>query len=152
MKTKFLIIVLSIFFLENCDYKPVFSSQNIDLKFNSIEYDNSKINRILGRSIKSLSKNDSSNIYDVKIKTIESERIVTKDKKGNAEIYELKLVLEITFINTEKQKEHKKTIIEQITYKNNDNKFELKQYKNQLLDQMIQKMLQDILKFITLIK
>lgn len=152
MKTKFLIIILSIFFLENCDYKPVFSSQNIDLKFNSIEYDNSKINRILGRSIKSLSKNDSSNIYDVKIKTIESERIVTKDKKGNAEIYELKLVLEITFINTEKQKEHKKTIIEQITYKNNDNKFELKQYKNQLLDQMIQKMLQDILKFITLIK
>ncbi len=152
MKTKFLILIISIFFLKNCDYKPVFSSQNIDLKFNSIKYDNSKINRILGRSIKSLSKNDSSNIYDVKINTIESERIVTKDKQGNAEIYELKLVLNITFINTEKQKEHKKTIIEQITYKNNDNKFELKQYKNQLLDQMIQKMLQDILKFVTLVK
>lgn len=152
MKTKFLIIIISFFLLKNCDYKPVFSSQNIDLKFNSIEYDNSKINRILVRSIKSLSKNDSSNIYDVKINTIKSERIVTKDKQGNAEIYELKLALEITFINTEKKKEHKKTIIEQITYKNNDNKFELKQYKNQLLDQMIQKMLQDILKFVTLIK
>ena len=52
MKTKFLILIISIFFLKNCDYKPVFSSQNIDLKFNSIKYDNSKINRILGRSIK----------------------------------------------------------------------------------------------------
>ena len=138
--------------MKSCGYKPVFSAKNIDLNFNNITYDNNRVNRTLARSIKSLSKKKSSNLYDVKIDTNEIERIVSKNKKGNAEIYELKLILEITFTNVNNQKKYKKILTEQITFKNSDNKFELKQYKNQLLDQIIQKMLQDILKFITLFK
>ena len=148
MIKKILIPVIIILFLKSCGYTPIFTSKNLDINFNNIDYKKNALNKSFARSIKSLSNINSSNFYDVEINAESNRTTVTKDSKGNAEVYKLELSLEITLIGKSNESKIKETFMKSVNYKNSSDKFQLKQNENNLIDQMTQSILQDILKFV----
>ena len=148
MIKKILLSILIILFINSCGYSPMFTSKNIDMNFKNIKYEENALNRNFARSIGSLSNINSTNLYGVNIDAKTRRTIVAKDSKGNAEIYKLELSLEITLIGINNKSQSKQRFIKSVNYKNNSDKFQLRQNENSLVDQMSQGILEDILKFI----
>ena len=146
-------IILSVFFfLNGCGFTPIFNSKNINININKIDHDNNNINRSFAKSISNFSNQTSDNFYNLYINSFSEKNIVAKDSKGNPSVYNLRLKVDITLINNNDKKEIKRNFSENINLNNIDDKFKLKNTENILLDQMSQKILQDILKFLANIK
>jgi len=152
MIKKSFIILTVFFFLSGCGFTPIFNSKNINIKIGEIDYDNNKINRNFAKSISNLSNQTSDNFYNLNISSFSEKNIAAKDSKGNPSVYNLRLKVDITLINNNDEKVIKRIFSENINLNNIDDKFKLKNTEDILLDQMSQKILQDIFKFLANIK
>ena len=152
MIKKSFIVLTFLFYLNGCGFTPIFNSENINIKIDKIDYDNNKINRNFAKSISNFSNQASNNLYNLYINSFSEKNIVAKDSKGNSSVYNLQLKVDISLINNIDEKEIKKSFSENINLNNIDDKFKLKNTEDILLDQMSQKILQDILKFLADIK
>ena len=137
--------LLTITLISNCGYRPIYSSSNLDLKLNNINFESNKINNQIVRSLKLFSNPDGSKSYDINIETKKEKRIVSKNSKGDTELYELKINLKM--IVETKTKKITKNFENKIKYNNNDNKFELKQYETEIEKQMISDLIEQIIIF-----
>jgi len=135
-------------FFNGCGFSPIFNAENINININKIDFNNNKINRNFAKRISAFSNQKSNNLYDLYINSYSTKDVATKDSKGNPSIYRLQLKVDITLINNNDKKELKKSFFENVNINNNDDKFKLKITEDTLIDQMSQKILQDILKFI----
>jgi hypothetical protein len=145
-------ITLAIFFLLNgCGFTPIFNASNLNINIDKIDFDNNKINRNFANSIKGFSNQKSNEVYSLYISSFSTKNILAKDSKGDTSVYNLELKVSITLINNNNSKELKKSFTENINLNSSDDKFKLKITENTLIDQMSQKILQDILKFIATI-
>lgn len=131
MIKNFFIIFSLLFFLPSCGYEPVYTSKNLNFTIRNIEKENSKINNQFESLIRARNIPENENELDLNIKTIKVKNTKSKDKKGKTLIYELNIKLTI-LINKNGTNLKEKTLSESITYNNNDNKFELKQYEDEL--------------------
>jgi len=147
IKKSFIILIIFLF-LNGCGFTPIFNSENINMNINKIDFDNNKINRNLAKTISAFSNQNNNNIYDLYIYSYSTKNVATKDSKGNPSIYNLQLKVDITLINNNDKEELKKSFFESINLNNNDDKFKLKIIEDNLIEQMSQKILQDILKFL----
>ena len=141
MKKKhfFIINFLILILLEGCGYEPIYSSKNFLFKIGKIDYENNQINNQVVRSLKSLSNQNARNTLDLKLSSTEEKRIVSKNKSGDAEIFELKILVEV-IIN-----DQQKSFSSSQNYNNNENKFELNQYEIEIEKQIINGIIDDIL-------
>jgi hypothetical protein len=137
--------LLTITLISNCGYKPIYSTSNLDLKLNKINFESNKINNQIVRSLQLFSNPDGSKSYDINIETKKEKRIVSKNSKGDTELYELKINLKM--IVETKTKKIAKNFENKIKYNNNDNKFELKQYETEIEKQMISDLIEQIIIF-----
>lgn len=147
IKKKLIILIIFLFF-NGCGFSPIFNAENINININKIDFNNNKINRNFAKRISAFSNQKSNNLYDLYINSYSTKDVATKDSKGNPSIYRLQLKVDITLINNNDKKELKKSFFENVNINNNDDKFKLKITEDTLIDQMSQKILQDILKFI----
>ena len=146
-------IIFTIFlFLNSCGFTPIFNTENINININKVDFNNNKLNRNFAKTISTFSDQKSNNSYNIFIESFSTKNIATKDSKGNPSVYNLQLKVDITLIDNFKKKEIKKSFSENINLNNNDDKFKLKNTENALIEQMSQKILQDILKFLATIK
>ena len=136
---------LTIALTNNCGYRPIYSTSNLDLKLNRINFEPNKINNQIVRSLKFFSNPDGSKNYDVNIETKKEKRIVSKNSKGDTELYELKITLKM--IVETKTKKIMRNFENKIKYSNNDNKFELKQYESEIEKQIISDLIEQIIIF-----
>ena len=137
--------LLTITLISNCGYKPIYSTSNLDLKLNKINFESNKINNQIVRSLQLFSNPDGSKSYDINIETKKEKRIVSKNSKGDTELYELKINLKM--IVETKTKKIAKNFENKIKYNNNDNKFELKQYESEIEKQIISYLIEQIIIF-----
>jgi hypothetical protein len=151
IKKNFTIFTIFLF-LNSCGFTPIFNKENINININKVDFNNNKINRNFARTISTFSDQKSNNSYNIFLESFSTKNIATKDSKGNPSVYNLRLKVDITLIDNFKKKEIKKSFSENINLKNNDDKFKLKNTENALIEQMSQKILQDILKFLATIK
>ena len=131
--------------LTSCDYTPIYSTENSKFKLNQIEVDgNKKINKLILRKISRLQKTESNLIYDLDIISSEQINSISKDSKGNTTILEMIIS---TNINVKKNNFiiKKYNFSENFTYKNNSNKFELKQYEKDIQNTMIEKIVENLI-------
>ena len=132
-------------FTKGCGYTPIYSSNNLDLKFNKIEYAPNTLNRQIFQTLTSLSNSTGKKEYDVKFKTIKQRNIVSKNSKGDTETYELKITLDLNVNND--GIEYFKKFSSKIKYSNNDNKFELNQYEVEIEKQIVNDLIERIIIF-----
>ena len=147
MKKK-IILICCLFFLTNCGYNPLYSSKNSsDILINKIETaGEKKINRQI-LSLLSLDEvGELENSYVLNINTKKNKRIVSKDKQGNASVYNLNLEINIS-LNKDNQKVTK-TFTSDFSYNTQKNKFELSREENKILNNLVESMVQKIILFI----
>ena len=147
IKKSFIILIIFLF-LNGCGFTPILNSENINININKIDFDNNKINRNLAKTINNFSNQTDNNPYDLYISSYSTKNVAAKDSKGNPSIYNLQLKVNITLINNNDKEELKKSFFENINLNNIDDKFKLKIIEDNLTEQMSQKILQDILKFL----
>ena len=147
MKKIFLFLIL-ILFVNQCGYEKVYSSKNLNFSIKNIKKENNTINNELSNALLGLlSKKKSENTFDLEIQTIRSTEIKSKDSKGDPSVYVLKLETKIIVKNMENE-EYTNVIYEEMNYNNNDDKFELSQYINEIEKILIKETVKKIIDYL----
>ena len=138
----FLIFLL----LSQCGYETIYSSKNIKFNIKEIKIEN---NFNIGRQIKNrfevISSDSPNNVsYTLKINSYFNKTTASKDKQGNPKTFNLSVIVNVTFIDN-KNIERNKSFVENINYNNDENKFSLKQYENSLIENLTDKIVDNLL-------
>ena len=141
----FLSLAGIIFFLYSCGYSPIYSSTNLNLKIEKIDYKKSVLNNQIARSLKLFSNPEGSNNYNIKFNTKTERRVVSKNSKGTTEVYEIKIILDLNVFNDDNN--YSKKFTDVMKYRNNENKFELKQYEKEIEKQITNDLIEKIIAY-----
>jgi len=128
-------LLFFLFLLSSCTYEPILSNKNHDFSIN--------VNKVNGdRKINSIIVNNFYNLkgkekkYDLIISSTKVKNIISKDSKGDPLIFEL-----LINVNYSVKKDGKTLIVNKInrkaTYNNITDKFELENYENTILNNLI---------------
>ena len=143
-KKIYLFLLFTIILIINgCGYTPIYSSKSNSFKINNIEYEDNKINQKIVKSLKSISNDNSSNEIDLIISSSKDKRILSKNKSGTAEIFELRINLNVTYLS------RVKTFNMKQNYSNVDNKFQLKEYEKIIEKQLIDELVDKLINYLT---
>ena len=147
-KIYFLILIfLCLSLLQSCGYKPVYSSKNSKLKIVEIEYSKNTLNDQIIKIIRSFSNPKSLKSYNLKLETNKIKKVVSKNSKGDPQTYEIKISAKIVMFNDTNS--FTKNFSEQTRYQDIENKFQLKQYEIQVEEQILDRIIESILLFLT---
>jgi hypothetical protein len=142
-KIYLVLLFTTILIINGCGYTPIYSSKINSFKINNIEYEDNKINQKIVKSLKSISNDNSSNEIDLIISSSKEKRILSKNKSGKAEIFELRINLNVTYLN------RVKTLNMKQNYSNVDNKFQLKEYEKIIEKQLIDELVDSLINYLT---
>jgi len=142
-KIYLVLLFTTILIINGCGYTPIYSSKINSFKINNIEYEDNKINQRIVKSIKSISNINSSNEINLIISSSKEKKILSKDKNGKAEKFELRINLKVTYLD------HVKTFSMKQNYNNFDNKFQLKEYEHIIEKQLINGLVDSLINYIT---
>ena len=138
-------ILFILFFLNHCEYKPIYSDLNeADFKLNVVDIEgDSEMNSLVSSSIKKYSKKSSNKIYDLRIQTKYIKENLIKNKKGETTTYLLNN--EIIFYVTNKEINKNYKFSERIKTKTNNNQFEFKKYESSLKNNFINSKINELI-------
>ncbi len=144
MMKKKLIFIL--FFLTSCGFEPIYSSKNSnDFVFKKIETIGEKtINR---RIISAISAKENNIDFSHKKLILENEKNIietSKNTKGQPDSFKMAIKFKITLIDN-KNNSSEKIFYEEFSYKNKDNKFDLSEYEIKLENDLIDKIIEDLI-------
>ena len=143
-KKIYLILLSTIIIIVNgCGYTPIYSSKINSFKINNIEYEDNKINKKIVKSLKSISNINSPNEINLIISSSKEKKVLSKNKNGKAEIFELKINLNVTYLNSVE------TLSIKQNYNNFDNKFQLKEYEKIIEKQLIDGLVDNLINYLT---
>ena len=145
------IIFVFLFFLTSCGYQPLYSGKNTsDFLFNKILLEGNKnINR---KIISTLSFKEVPDNFDYdELIIISNKKIVetSKNSKGQVTSYRTEINLEFKIVNNNeimKQKNFSKDF----SYNNLDNKFDLTSYQDEVENNLVNKIIEELIIFINL--
>jgi len=141
---KKLLLVIFIF-LYGCGFKPLYSDKEFkNLEFSKITLSgNTSVNRKIINSLKISKKND---VLDtLELNSSFENLISSKDSTGKADTYTSTLTVSF---RTKRQDDiliYDRKFSKSFTYKNRDNKFELVEYQNEILNNLINEITEEIL-------
>lgn len=150
-----LFLILFFILINNCSgYKPIFSDNNLNYNLGTITSKNQNIlSRKFITKLKRYYKKDSDNkiieTINLVLETESQEKVISKDVKGDPILYEIKLLVNVEYIKNAKSKTKKYS--EVFTYQNQSNKFELNQYKTNILNNLIERIFGQIILDLALI-
>ena len=144
------LILLLICFLFGCGYEPLYlKKNNLDIPIKSWEFNGDKnINRMISVQLKSLQNNDKKIGYDAKINSTKLLEVVSKDSSGNPSIYRLSVMVNLKLLDNQsiiKQRDFDKSF----TVNDNENKFELAQYKKNIEINLVNEIAEKIFIFVS---
>ena len=145
MKLKyFTYYFIFLIFLGSCGYERIYLSKELNFNITKLEFiSNQKINRNIEKTFNNLNKKIDSKKIKAVVNSQKEKKIITKDKKGNPNLFELSIKVEIYFYENEKLL-NKKTFLRSNKYSNNDNKFDLNIYEQNLEKILNEQIVQEI--------
>ena len=140
---KLIFVVIALFMLNNCGYSPIYSSKNNNFYIDISQKDRSKLNSKIENNIKKFSNENNENIIQLEISSNKKINIISKDKKGDPSRFSMIISLTINTPNKNNYEINKtKSFSENFDYNNNSNKFSLKQYEKDIEDNLINKVIE----------
>ena len=129
-------------FLVSCGFQSIYVSEKSDFSFNkSNALGEIKISEDIISNLGGLKKDDGE--YELTIETIFKKDISSKNKKGDPEVFDMSLDVNVTLKNDNDILKNK--FREKLSYNNLKSKFELKQYEDDLKSNLVEVVTQDIL-------
>ena len=149
MKLKyFTYYFIFLIFLGSCGYERIYLSKELNFNITKLEFiSNEKINKNIEKTFNSINKNIDGKKIRAVVNSQKEKKIITKDKKGNPNLFELSIKVEIYFYENEKLL-NKITFIKNNNYSNNENKFDLNIYEQNLEKILNQKILEEIFTYL----
>ena len=141
-----ILIFLILILLSNCSgYSPIFSSKitNFYIEEIIVNDDNKLIRRII-KNLKPYTINNNKKKIRLELDLKLSESVILRDEKGDVSSQEMKITLNVKSILQDK-KVIEYVFIENFSFKNQSNKFELNQYKKNIQSNMIDKIYEDLI-------
>lgn len=139
------IFYLLFIFVTSCGYQSIETYYKGDFQITELNITGNKnINRVIDRNLKKPNENNnSSNFLKVEIKTDLNKSIITKNSKGEATRYDMKININLKTFKNEK------LVLEKIYSKNNsyntlESKYELKQFEKILINDSVKEIIQKI--------
>ena len=140
---KLIFVVIALFMLNNCGYSPIYSSKNNNFYIDVSQKDRSKLNTKITNNIEKFSNQNSENIIQLEISSNKKIDIILKDKKGDPSKFKMTILLNINILNKNNYEISKtKNFTEKFDYNNNSNKFSLKQYEKDIENNLINKIIE----------
>ena len=149
---KFFFLIILILFVTNCGYQKIYSSKNLQLSIKEIKKENTVLNNEISNALLNIFSNGNAEKYfTLEIETKKSTDIKSKDSSGNPIIYRIKIETSVIAINNKNEK-YKNTISKEIDYNNDDDKFKLSQYVNELEKILTTETIEEIINFLVDLK
>ncbi len=152
MRTLKIIFVVIFLLNSSCGYKPIYMKNNeLVLEFNNIitigdEKLNDKIINAVG-----ITENQANNkLNELIVRSSFNIEETSKNSKGQVITYRSIINVQLTIKNNEKIIKNK-NFINEFSYNNKNNKFELTQYQNEIKNNLINKSSEEILLFLNLL-
>ncbi len=151
MKKKLNILFFLIIFLHGCGFEPILSSKNIyKSRLVSIEEINfrnfSNLNNIFLRKFRYFQKDgENSKKFNIDLNIDETKKIISKNKLGDPETFNIEIIVNISILNTENNILNSRTIRKNKNYNNLNNKFDLKQEENIIKNNIVDEIVEEIL-------
>ena len=140
---KLIFVIIALFMLNNCGYTPIHSTNNNNFYINVLQKNKSKLNSKIENNIKKFSNENNENIIQLEISSNKKINIISKDEKGDPSRFSMMISLTINIYNKNNYEINKtKSFTEKFDYKNNSNKFSLKQYEKDIEDNLINKVVE----------
>ena len=95
---------------------------------------------ISGYKIKDVNKKN----YNLKISSKKNINVISRDSKGNSQLYKMLISVSISVISDQKLIK-KINLQESFNYKNSKNKFNLNQYKKEIEENLISKISEELI-------
>jgi len=141
---KKLLLVIFIF-LYGCGFKPLYSDKEFkNLEFSEITLSgNTSVNRKIINYLKISKKND---VLDTLELNSNFENLISsKDSTGKADTYLSTLIVSFKIKRQDDILIYDRKFSKSFTYKNRDNKFELVEYQNEILNNLVNEITEEIL-------
>ena len=152
MKKKIFISLILFFFLNQCEYKPMYSEMNkVNFKLNLIDIEgDDEMNNLVKSHIKKYSTLSSDKTFNLTIKTTYGKEGIVKNKKGEIVTYLITNKLDIEVMNDHTNTNFKFT--ESIETSNNNNKFEFKKYERSIKNNFVNNKINELILKLTSIQ
>ena len=147
--------IINLIFLSSCGYKVLNNINNTN--FEIVEIDtkgNDKINNKLEKFFsryKDKDKGNSSRLFNIQLNNILTKKVTSKNNAGEDVSFSMKINVELDIIENN-QIIKSNTFEKKINYNNLDSKFELKQYENVMVNNLVDEILVEINSFLGTIK
>mgnify|MGYP006105296117 FL=1 len=145
---KKLLSFLCFLFIFSCSgYEPIFSTKDMNFNIDKIEnIDNGKTTKEIIRSIRSYKLNNSKKNYSLKINSTKKNKITSRDSKGDPLTYRITIDVKVDVL-----KDDQILLLNTINFKKEfiynyqKNQFELGQYKKDIIQNLINKVSEEII-------
>ncbi len=143
---KKIILILSFLLLVSCGYQPIFSSKTSNFLIEEIIYNkNDKISLKIRNNLTYLSKAENYiRVIRLKLSSEKKIDISSKDSKGDPLVYKMTISTNVE-IYSNNELTMQKNITKNFSYKNTENKFDLKQYEKTIENNLIETIKEDII-------
>ena len=133
MKKNSVILILLFIFLVQCGYKPIFSSNQKNFTITDMVYlGDSKINSSIKNTLDIYKERQNEDkIYNLEIFTKFNKNITSKNSKGDPSSFVIEISLDLKVFENNKLL-ITKNFLESFNYNNTSQKFELKQYEEEI--------------------
>ena len=145
------ILIIFILFLSQCGFQPIYLGKNFSMnEFNSISYEGDK--EINQKIINSLSFKENQNNINLDALLVKSSyRIIETKKNSIGKVESYKSLIEFNLIIKNKEKIiTDKIFSKELSYDSKDNKFDLVQYQNKIKNDLINRIIEDIILFLNI--
>ena len=145
------ILLIFIYFLTSCNYQPIYVNKNLNnIEFSKIIIEGEKdINRKIINSLPLKENEFNDTLNSLLIENSYEIQETSKNSKGQVQSYRSIIKINL-IINNKKELVLKKNFLKDFSYANKDNKSELIQYQNDIKNNLINKIIEDIILFINL--
>ena len=145
--TKNIIKTLIFIIICACSYEPILSNKKYNFELVNIYFKgDDKINKIIRNDL--ATKSNGSIKYDLQFETVKFKEVLSSNEKGDPTVYKIKIDTSYSLL-----KENKKILVnkisKQIVYNNIDDKFELSQYEDRIINNLAYNISSEILMSVT---
>ena len=143
---KKIILILSFLLLASCGYQPIFSSKTSNFLIEEIIYnENDKISLKIRNNLTFLSNTENYiRVIRLKLSSEKKIDISSKDSKGDPLVYKMTISTNVE-IYSSNELTMQKNITKNFSYKNTENKFDLKKYEKTIENNLIETIKEDII-------
>ena len=145
MKSLISMIVLSVM-LVNCGFKPIYNSKNSNFQIIEIKNENENKNSFfIENTIMSLSNKDALNKLKLEIDYDQSLTIILKDSKGDPSKKKISVIVNLKIKNERDNLLSTKNFNEEFSYDVQSDKFNMSQYEDNIINNLNNKISNDII-------